>query len=160
MKNSSARVLDPTTVPPPAGATDVYSAQTRLGSLPEDVLEAMRAEEHDVRYLRTRSGTQRAVRPPPVPRAESVHPAPARPETPEPFSSVRPRSLPPPVGEMEAISEIDLALDEPAAIPTSSFEIVVEEGPEARSSLVRSVMIVALFAVLGGLAACAIMLLD
>lgn len=59
-----ARVADEQTVPPPAGASDVYSAQTRLGTLPEDVLAAMREEQAKNGMLdRTRSGTRPAVRP-------------------------------------------------------------------------------------------------
>ena len=50
------------TVPPPQGAKDPYSAQTRMGTLPEDVLEAMRRHAPDASLeKRTKSGMQRAA---------------------------------------------------------------------------------------------------
>jgi hypothetical protein len=106
----------------------MYSAQTRVGSLPEDVLAAMRTEEADALLAqRTASGTRRAVRP----------------VTPEPFSTVRPRSE----------SPVAIAPE----IPTLSYELVFEDAPP-RASLARSIVIVLLFALLGGLVACAILL--
>lgn len=60
------RHAEPKTVPPPRGAKDMYSAPTRIGTLPEDILAAMR-NESDGR--RTQSGSQPIVRlePPPLP---------------------------------------------------------------------------------------------
>ena len=50
------------TVPPPNGAKDAYSAQTRVGTLPEHVLEAMRRHESDALLeKRTKSGMQSAA---------------------------------------------------------------------------------------------------
>ncbi|HVH45898.1 MAG TPA: hypothetical protein VM925_26275 [Labilithrix sp.] len=150
MKDQSARTLEPTTVPPPAGAKDMYSAQTRVGSLPEEVLAAMRTEESDAGLAaRTQSGMRRAVRPvePPTP---SARPS-LRPETPEPFSAVRPRSQPPFV-----TAPTPLAVIRPSFAPPPSFE-VTQETPPPPSSLVRSIAIVALFAMLGALVAWAIM---
>jgi len=64
------------TVPPPKGAKDAYSAQTRIATLPEHVLEAMRAHETDASLeKRTKSGMRAAavaapsppLAPPPLP---------------------------------------------------------------------------------------------
>lgn len=70
------------TVPPPQGAKDPYSAATRVGTLPEHVLEAMRQHAPDASLQsRTKSGMQRsAARPlaaPAVPSfAEAAPPVP------------------------------------------------------------------------------------
>jgi len=57
------------TVPPPAGERDAYSAKTRVATLPEEVLAAMRDPKREAPVPpRTRSGTRRMVpRPPPLP---------------------------------------------------------------------------------------------
>lgn len=53
------------TVPPPRGAKDAYSAQTRVGTLPEHVLAAMREQEASdaavVSRNRPSSGSQAAT---------------------------------------------------------------------------------------------------
>lgn len=109
--NARARVEDdaplpePITTPPPAGAADMYSAPTRVSTLPEDVLASMR-----------------------VPRAARL---PAE-------WLVSPRSsLPPPPSSLPAF-----------ALPPPP--------PPLPPSVARSLVTVALFAALGGLAAAAI----
>lgn len=158
MKNVAARISEPTTLPPPAGEEDMYSAQTRVGSLPEEVLAAMCADEADSRLpARTVSGTRRAVRPAPTPPSTAL-----RPDTPEPFSTIRARTEPP-VADAHGAHDIQApsgplpsALeDEAQFLSTQSFELALEP---ARSGLVRSIAIVAGFALLGGLVAYAIML--
>lgn len=50
------------TIPPPQGAKDPYSAATRVGTLPEHVLEAMRQHAPDASLQkRTKSGMQRSA---------------------------------------------------------------------------------------------------
>lgn len=74
------------TVPPPAGANCAYSANTRLATLPEEVLTALREQESDAALQkRTQSGTRRAVTAPRV--------APPPPATPSfPFEVAGPPS--------------------------------------------------------------------
>jgi len=47
MMSDDDRTSEPKTLPPPKGAKDMYSAPTRIGTLPEEVLAAMRAEASD-----------------------------------------------------------------------------------------------------------------
>ena len=86
------------TLPPPHGAKDAYSAQTRVGTLPEHVLEAMRQHETDAALeRRTRSGMLRAagrpLTPPALPSfAPAPAPAPAAAPAPEPFVVAPPQA--------------------------------------------------------------------
>jgi hypothetical protein len=131
------------TVPPPKGAKDAYSAQTRVGTLPEHVLAAMREQEaSDAAVLsRTRGGMRAAMRstlaPPPLP--TSVE-APALEAPPEPLP---PRALP--------------------FFPGSPPGIAFAPSPRRLTpllttpvSLVHSLLVVAAFALLGALVAVAI----
>ena len=117
------------TVPPPRGCNDAYSAPTRVGTLPEQVLEAMRLRETDALLeKRTKSGMRaaagaRAVRPP----------LPARPPSPSPSAP----SVPTP---------------EPMQIATLA-------SPASRSdTIVRAAPVLAMFVALGALIAAAISL--
>lgn len=88
------------TVPPPKGASDAYSAQTRVGTLPEHVLEAMRLHETDAAIAsRTKSGMRSAQRPPfaapGVPAFPEVEP-PTTPAAPAPASLAAVRTGAPP----------------------------------------------------------------
>lgn len=124
------------TLPPPHGAKDAYSAQTRVGTLPEHVLEAMRLHETDASLeKRTKSGMLRAA---------------ARPLTPPPpptFSAAAPRAAP-----------STLATPLPTPAPTSA-RVVVAPSKTQRSAL-RSLVLVALFALLGAVCATALALLG
>ncbi|MBX3259941.1 MAG: hypothetical protein KF782_09640 [Labilithrix sp.] len=212
-----SRRPEPKTVPPPQGAKDAYSAPTRVGTLPEEVLAAMRQQETDASLAaRTRSGTRAATRSsppppdlvaapppsvdPPWPSAAapsyappgslvpspaaapsyappgSLVPSPAAPSSYAPPSSyggpssvlpsslvppgsfgpgsLGPGSLGPPAFEgafapMAPPPELDLA-------PAWDLSEDVEFPPPPR--LARSIVIVACFAVLGGLLAAAILM--
>ena len=57
VRSLMSRRPEPKTVPPPQGAKDAYSAPTRVRTLPEEVLAAMRQQETDASLAaRTRSG--------------------------------------------------------------------------------------------------------
>src|SRR5690606_3559785 len=62
---------DPITEPPPPGEDDAYSAATKVGAMPDEILEKLRAE---------------GLLPP-----EDTPPKPPRPAPPRPSSSLRPR---------------------------------------------------------------------
>ena len=55
------RTSEPKTLPPPKGAKDMYSAPTRIGTLPEEVLAAMRAEASDATVAARTSIMQNAA---------------------------------------------------------------------------------------------------
>lgn len=124
------------TLPPPHGAKDAYSAQTRVGTLPEHVLEAMRLHETDASLeKRTKSGMLRAA---------------ARPLTPPPpptFSAAAPRAAP-----------STLATPLPTPAPTSAPVVVAPS--KAQGSALRSLVLVAFFALLGAVCAAALALLG
>ena len=129
------------TLPPPHGAKDAYSAQTRVGTLPEHVLEAMRLHATDASLeKRTKSGMLRAA---------------ARPLTPPPpptFSAAAPRAAP-----------STLATPLPTPAPTSAPVVVapvVVAPSKAQGSALRSLVLVALFALLGAVCAAALALLG
>jgi hypothetical protein len=87
------------TVPPPTGASDAYSAQTRVGTLPEHVLEAMRQHETDASLAsRTNRGMRSAQRPslaaPLVPAFPELEP-PTTPALPAPTLLVATETPPP-----------------------------------------------------------------
>ena len=113
---------EPNTVPPPQGAKDMYSAPTRIGTLPEEVLAAMRTEASDA-TLAARTSVMDAAA------LERL-----RPPMPPPLESV-------------------LVELEPEPPP-----LVVHPSLWERSSVLRSLVIVLLFAALGGLLAAAITL--
>jgi len=113
------RSPEPNTVPPPHGAKDMYSAQTRIGTLPEEVLAAMRTEASDASLAsRTSSAALARLRPPMPPSLESVL--------------------------------VDL---EPETPP-----VIVSPEIWSRASVLRSLVVILLFAALGGLLAAAITL--
>ena len=157
-------------MPPPSGAKDAYSAPTRVGALPEDVLAAMRQQETDAALAaRTRSGTQRAARvsaPPPLPGSPPPRSSMPRPSTPPrampPGRPFAPLTLPPPPPD-EALPELwsnpslpfELPPPGPWHEPDLSEDVVFE--PERRFVLLRSVLVVLLFAVLGGAVAVVIL---
>ncbi len=126
------------TLPPPHGAKDAYSAQTRVGTLPEHVLEAMRLHETDASLeKRTKSGMLRAV---------------ARPLTPPPpptFSAAAPPAAP-----------STLATPFPTPTPTPTPTSVVVAPSKAQGSALRSLVLVAFFALLGAVCAAALALLG
>ncbi len=119
------------TVPPPKGAKDPYSAQTRVATLPEHVLEAMRAQETDASLeKRTKSGM----------RAAAVPPAPA--------------SLAPPAAPVLRERRRDL---DPGHPHGDRPETLPARAPKRRGlRLLWSIAVVALFALLGALAAAAL----
>lgn len=217
MADEAKRSTDPEgtmdTVPPPKGAKDAYSADTRVGTLPEHVLAAMRDHETDAALAaRTTSGTRAAQRPslaaprvpsfpatpPPLPpgasRPPPVAPAGAPPlpwsrlATPRPMRAASPasprESLPPasPLAPL-ALTPLDgwLASPPPMSIqpPPVSLPPPAMQAPEepaiprlswppslsritplppATRDLVRSIVVVAVFALLGALVAVAITL--
>lgn len=110
------------TVPPPKGAKDAYSAPTRVGTLPEHVLEAMREQVPDAAVLSRTSSEMRAAARSPL--------------------------VPPP---------LPTSLDVPSLVP----ELVPLHGVRAHEptpeSLAWSLVVVAVFALLGALVATAIM---
>lgn len=113
---------EPKTLPPPKGAKDMYSAPTRIGTLPEEVLAAMRAEASDATLAARTTVLETAA----LERARPV--------------------IPPPLDEVH----IDIA---PAdALP----DLVHAEALATRASVVRSLLIITLFAGLGGLVAAAL----
>jgi hypothetical protein len=119
------------TVPPPNGAKDAYSAQTRVATLPEHVLEAMRARETDASLeKRTKSGMRAAAVPaPPSPLAPPPLPS---------FASEAEISIP--------VIHMAIAPEQPAQRPVHGRGIVI----------LRSIAIVAAFALLGALLAAAL----
>ena len=82
------------TLPPPDGAKHAYSAQTRVGTLPEHVLEAMRQHEPDAALeKRTKSGMLRAAARLLTPPAQPTFTAAAAPTaTPTPIVLAPPRA--------------------------------------------------------------------
>jgi hypothetical protein len=133
------------TVPPPKGAKDAYSAPTRVGTLPEHVLAAMREQEaSDAAVLsRTRSGMRAAVTspfaPPPLPRSFEAAPDGAQPPVHTPGAWLPLLPAPPPSDALPPLA--------PRMTPL----------PPASIGLVRSILVVAAFALLGALVAVAIM---
>ncbi len=124
------------TLPPPHGAKDAYSAQTRVGTLPEHLLEAMRLHETDASFeKRTKSGMLRAAARP------LTHPPPPT------LSAAAPRAAP-----------STLATPLPTPAPTSA-RVVVAPSKTQRSAL-RPLVLVALFALLGAVCATALALLG
>lgn len=168
---------EPKTVPPPNGAKDAYSAPTRVGTLPEELLAAMRDAQTDAALAepralvgRTRSGT-RPAQAVPVPMAPTPVPddsqnlalgssvegagddAYEQPSYEQPSSSLsRPISrsitlVPPPT------SIVPIVTPSPWSAPANDLMDV----PQFRPSLARSLFVVALFALLGGIVAAVIM---
>lgn len=158
------------TLPAPNEANDAYSAETRVGTLPEHVLEAMRKQETDASLeKRTKSGLVRAaVRPLPPPRspARSGVPTP-RPLTPSGLQKrVRP-PLPPPsplaplsieveprniVASQESMLAGTPLLPGPPAAPAEAPLVApplrVPDVTPLRRGMARSVVVIAVFAVL------------
>lgn len=152
--HGEVRRPEPITVPPPKGARDAYSATTRVGTLPEDVLLAMRDRETDAALAaRTRSGTRRAVRiplPPPLPAAARSSPVQSFAPIPVPtISSSYEDPVPKPIEPLQ-----EALPSGPWLAPSVPEELI--EDFEPQSGLARSVVIVAVFAALGGLVAAAI----
>jgi hypothetical protein len=175
------------TIPPPDGAQDLYSAPTRVGQLPADVLAALRESSDDAAGARTKSGTRAALRLPPPSSAELAQ---ARSLLqPEPHEEAPWSSAPLPL-DQPPWSSAPLPLDQP---PWSSTPLPLEQPPWSstpppleqppwsstplplgqapwssappvlphppqRASLVHSLLVVAIFAALGGLVAAAITL--
>jgi hypothetical protein len=194
------------TVPPPKGAKDAYSAPTRVGTLPEEILAALRQREvTDVAPdARTRSGTMPVMRAtvpsvdvsafesdgvehaehdetdlegsgarlapthhsqtrtlPPPPRSTPVQllapPNPRAPRVSVPPPPGVPRFSEPPSAPPGTFAYSQrVSPPPPAAWPAPPQEIVVELPDEPRPSVVRSIAIVAIFALLGGAVAAAI----
>ena len=110
---------EPKTLPPPKGAKDMYSAPTRIGTLPEEVLAAMRAEASDASLAARTSVMESAA-----------------------LERARPVIAPP-------LEEIHIDVAPP--------ELVHAEALVApRASVVRSLVVIAVFAGLGGLVAVAL----
>ena len=130
LMSNENRKPEPETVPPPNGARDMYSAATRIGTLPEEVLAAMRTEAPDAALDARTSIMEIAA-------IERLRPPPA---------------ISPPVEEMLIHPELDQEL-EPEPPP-----LVVRPDPFLRSSLFRSLVVVSFFALLGGIVAAAITL--
>ncbi|MDB4945895.1 MAG: hypothetical protein JWP97_5429 [Labilithrix sp.] len=182
MKDDSER-FDPKgtmdTLPPPHGESDAYSAATRVGTLPEHVLEAMRKQETDASLQRrTRSGMQKAAV---MPRVQSPPQlAPPSPLTPLVIRADVPAesglvakamtpqegwlSAPPPApasgAQPTAAARVSsrpaTALHVPPAAPI--LPTLISVNPLApRGSLVRSLLIVAVFAALGAVVAVALL---
>lgn len=122
------RAPEPKTLPPPNGAKDMYSAPTRIGTLPEEVLAAMRAEASDA-TLAARTSTLEAAA------LERAKPAPASPAPEDALVELAPLSL-----EQETVHD-----DETDAL-----------ARYARAGLLRSVIVIAAFAALGALVAAAL----
>lgn len=122
------RKPEPETVPPPNGARDMYSAATRIGTLPEEVLAAMRTEAPDAALAARTSIMEIAalerLRPPPPP------------------------AISPPAEEVLVVHDLEPE-PSPLVMPSERF---------FRSSVFRSLVVVFLFAVLGGIVAAAITL--
>ena len=113
------------TVPPPQGAKDPYSAATRVGTLPEHVLEAMRQHVPDASLVkRTKSGMQRS--------AWRPFAAPALPS----FTEAAP--VPPP---------------EPAPVALATAPAVTTPLARPRRRLLMGIAIIVMFAALGALLA-------
>jgi hypothetical protein len=70
------------TVPPPSGDDDAYSAETRVGAMPGELLEALRAMKEETARLQARSET--AAPPEPLSGVESPSPEEPAPEEPGP----------------------------------------------------------------------------
>ncbi|MBX3208217.1 MAG: hypothetical protein KF764_24430 [Labilithrix sp.] len=169
---------EPKTVPPPRGAKDAYSAPTRVGTLPEEVLAAMRQQETDASLAaRTQSGTRAATRPSPPPLPADVF-APARTSVAPPSATWPPASQavttlppPPPFGapplfelgtpppfEPGAPPLPSMSTPPPFGLsPPASFDLSVDVEFPPQPRLARSIVIVVCFAVLGGLLAAAIL---
>lgn len=171
---------DPTTLPPPAGAEDAYSAKTRVATLPENVLSAMREQEAvglARAERRTRSGTRMAAAKPPSaftfappttdgsvpPSSDDVPPGftftagasltPARPAQPAPYSPI-----PPSMGAAMSDPAIPQASPPgfdppPPGRPFYSYEQAALEDHHRQRSILKSFGIVALFAAMGAVVA-------
>jgi len=144
------------TLPALSEADDAYSAETRVGTLPEHVLEAMRKQETDASLeKRTKSGMLRApVRPLPPPRSPTRSGVPTpRPLTPSGLQKrVRP-PLPPP----SPLAPLSLEVEPPdiLAPPTGALvaplvapPLRVPDVTPLRRGMARSVVVIAVFAVL------------
>jgi ribonuclease E len=152
------------TVPPPKGAKDAYSAPTRVGTLPEHVLAVMREQEaSDAAVLsRTRTGMRAAVTsplaPPPLPRSLEA-PVEAAPVEAAPVEAA-------PVEAANVASQshlhtagawLPLLPAPPPSVTVPPLAPRMTPLPPASIGLVRSILVVAAFALLGALVAVAIM---
>ena len=153
--SDDSRRPEPNTVPPPHGAKDMYSAPTRVGTLPEELLEALRDQQAAQGSLEASAQRAPANAPFGLPPQAFPSEPPTRPAVRAtlPLEALDPRAgtsllVVPPADDLLA----ELAPDEPL-----SPELLIDEDlPPARSGLARSLVIVAIFAVLGALAAAAI----
>lgn len=150
------------TVPPPRGASDAYSAQTRVGTLPEHVLEAMRRHEPDaLLQKRTKSGmlaAQVAPAPPPPKTLQQPASGPV-PITPPASGVVSAPQVPviptPQEGWLAPPSPLSpsLQLPRPHTPPPMPPTLLSARPLRSKSNYWRSIAIVALFALLGALVA-------
>lgn len=124
------RPPEPKTLPPPNGAKDMYSAPTRIGTLPEEVLAAMRAEASDA-TLAARTSTMEAAA----------------------LERAKPALAPPPPAPRDALVEIAPASLEPETVHDDETDALARS---ARTGLLRSVIVIAVFAAVGGLVAAAL----
>ncbi len=136
---------EPNTVPPPKGAKDMYSAPTRIGTLPEEVLAAMRAEASDATLASRTSVMESAA-------LERLRPPPPASEI--PAVSVTP------VADVADVAEESAAEDEPAPRPplslsTPHFGIFALGEP---SRFIRPLLVIAIAVMIGALAAAALTL--
>jgi hypothetical protein len=165
------------TVPPPPGASDLYSATTRVATLPEEVLEAMRQaraedrDESDEAETPAAKGIPRAASPrrspaPPLPRVPSSVPPrleppaqPLRVATPLP-AFVAP--IVPPIAPLRPPSFDDAYAPSFELAPLPELPPLPELAParsHLRGEVLRSIGIVVVFGLLGGVVASVIMLI-
>jgi hypothetical protein len=178
--NQASRESNPRidTVPPPPGASDLYSATTRVATLPEEVLEAMRQARAEDRDVSDEAETPAAPR---KPRAASPRRSPAPPALPRVPSSVPPRLEPPaqplrvatplpafvapivpPIPPLRPPSFHDAYAPSFELAPLPELAAMPELAParsHLRGEVLRSIGIVVIFGLLGGVVASVIMLI-
>ncbi|WP_146652992.1 hypothetical protein [Labilithrix luteola] len=174
------------TLPPPPGSNDAYSAPTRLATMPEAVLASIRSEgPESTSPRRTQSGTRPSVPRVAGPEAPESQPSsgamPARPryepmaQTPHetwlatPPKTFVPVPLPPsgtvmPQTRWESSPPSAPSSFPPPAVsapplPTADTSITAYRAPRS-SGLLRSILVVLVFALLGALFAAATTLLG
>lgn len=172
------------TLPPPPGSNDAYSAPTRLATMPEAVLASIRGDAPEsTGSRRTQSGTR-----PSVPRVTNIEAPdgapssgamPARPRAEAPMHTPQetwlatppktfvPLPLPPSGTVMPQPRWTESNPPPSAPVPEASltvyqppFSLPPPPSRARTASLIRSVLVVFVFAVLGGLFAAATTLLG
>jgi hypothetical protein len=129
----SAREDQPATVPPPAGEDDAYSAATKVGAMPAEVMAKLRAEGllPDLEPEPPPTSAKPPPRPPvprPMPSGRPSSPASNAPEDERPVDSNLPvfHSVPPPMSGTSGLPRANRS--DPPDPPDEEREMVMDAG--------------------------------